>query len=87
MTGVDLQSLHDVFGKEGNAYDIDMVYTNSEDMCADIHTKSFASHEKWTHARKLVNVVSKSEIVDRARDHHASFAKFFWRFGEILLPA
>ena len=81
MAGIDLQMLHDVFGPEGEAYNIDIVYIHSADMCADIHTKSFTSLEKWTHARKLINVVSKDEIVDRILEHHRSFVAFldFWK--------
>ena len=52
MAGIDLQILNDVFGNENDEYDIDPSYTNSEDMCADIHTRSFVSSEKWIHARK-----------------------------------
>ena len=64
VAGFGLHMLHDVFGKDGESHDLDLVYTNSEDMCADIHTKSFVSYETWTHAIKLVNVVAESEIFD-----------------------
>ena len=50
-------------------------------MCADVHTRSFVSSDKWIHARKLVNIVAEPEIIGRIQEHHRSFSKFlnFWQ--------
>ena len=60
--GIDLQFLNDVLGDPNSEFDIDLVYTQSHLMAADIHTKGFTTADKWVHARKLINVLHLMNI-------------------------
>ena len=50
--------LHEVFQRS----DWELLYTPSEEMCADIFTKAFSDPTKWRAARMLVNIASKTEL-------------------------
>ena len=56
--GVAIAWLHERFSRD----DILLSYEVSEEMAADIFTKSFTNFDKWDRACRLINVVNLSLI-------------------------
>ena len=46
--------LHERLAAKGIKDPVDLVYTKSDDMAADIYTKAFTDPKKWDHALQLI---------------------------------
>ena len=83
--GISIQNLHTLLGpskpenEQGQddvkKLPVDVVYTPSDRMAADIHTKGFPDHEKWEHACRLINVVKTDSVRERVLDHRQFFSR------------
>jgi hypothetical protein len=58
---VSIATLHERLGDPETKDNIDMIYTKSIDMSADIYTKAFTDAEAWAHALLNINIVQKTE--------------------------
>ena len=74
MDGVDLQLLHDVFGPEGEAYNIDLVYTNSADICALTSTRRVLRRWRNGHTQEILSTLSQRTKLSIAIE----FVAFVW---------
>ena len=54
---------------------IELRYTKSAAMAADVYTKAFSDVGKWSHARQMVNHVTPTEVVDHMAHKHQLWAE------------
>ena len=43
---------------------IDLVYTHSTEMAANIFTKAFINKDRWEHATRLINVADPKDLLN-----------------------
>jgi len=77
--GISVAFLHQMLGGKNPALPMNLEYTASELMVADIHTKGFTDVTEWTHARMLANVCAPAEIIHRIQTH----AKWYGFQGKV----
>ena len=77
---VSVADLHERLGHPQTKDKVDMVYTRSDSMSADIYTKGFTDKDKWIHACELVNITSPGHLKDMIQNSAE-------RFRNMLDPA
>ena len=45
--------------------DVDLIYTKSESMAADVYTKAFTEITRWRHACMLINIMDPASLKDK----------------------
>ena len=63
---VSVAWLHERF-KE--VQELQLLYTTSGRMCADIYTKAFSDPEKWRHACDLINIFVRGRLHEVVASH------------------
>ena len=82
-TGLSFQSMHENMGAFNRVMPIDVVYTETKSMVADIHTKHFANPEQWNHARRLCGVFESYEELDtQIQTHFEWFSSLLTTYEE-----
>ena len=82
-TGLSFQSMHENMGAFNRIMPIDVMYTETKSMVADIHTKHFANPEQWNHARRLCGVFESYEELDtQIQTHFEWFSSLLTTYEE-----
>ena len=71
--GISIQFLFEHMGAACTDTRFNLVYTNTLNMVADIHTKGFSDEKKWKHASELCNVVYAHEYSQTIKNHQTRF--------------
>jgi hypothetical protein len=59
---VSVAGLHERLGNPETKDNVEVVYTDSSVMAADIYTKAFTDPEKWERVCQLVNVMDPAQL-------------------------
>ena len=65
--GIAVRFLYEKLGAPTRADDIELFYTRTEFMSADIYTKHFTTAKDWNHALELINIWRPEDVEDMIR--------------------
>ncbi len=74
---MSIANLHERLGNGTSKDKVNMVYTKSEAMAADIYTKVFTDKSKWEHACDLINVTTPQRLPEMIRASNQRFQDAF----------
>jgi len=72
---VNVANIHERLGNKHTKDNVEVVYTKTDSMCADIYTKCFTDKAKWEHACALINVAPPDKLIGLIRGAHDRYAE------------